>query len=134
VHVGEIDIIVENLTAHINLQAQVLNLLNFNAGFDVSIGRVSLSIVNLTAKVLLEALLENLVFMIRDILDSLDLNPALAVLGTDLVNITNTAVSALESPSIQIRGVPVPYDLAHNVLYSTNNYQGNTHSNRILSS
>jgi hypothetical protein len=60
------------------------------------------------------------------------LNPALAALGTDLVNITNTTVGALESPSIQSRDAPVPYDLAHNVLYSTNNYQGNTYSNRIL--
>jgi hypothetical protein len=49
-NVGEIDIIVENLTAQINLQAQVLNLLNFNAGADVSINRVSLSIVNVRRK------------------------------------------------------------------------------------
>lgn len=132
VHVGEIDIIVENITAQINLQAQVLSLLQFNAGVDVSIDRVALTIQNVTAKVVLEARLENLVLMIGDILDSLDLNPALAALGTDLVNITNTTVGALESPSIQSRGVPASYDLAHNVLYSTNNYQGNTHSNRIL--
>ena len=132
VHVGEIDIVVKNLTAQINLQATVLSLLNFNAGVDLSIDRVSLTIQNVTAKVLLEARLENLVLMIGTILDSLDLNPALATLGTDLVNITNTTVGALESPSIQSRGVPISYDLAHNVLYSTNNYQGNTHSNRIL--
>jgi hypothetical protein len=132
VHVGEIDIIVENLTAKINLDAQVLNLLTFNAGVDLSIDRVSLTIQNVTAKVTLEARLENLVLMIGDILNSLDLNPALAALGTDLVNITNTTVGALESPSIQSRNVPLSYDLAHNVLYSTNNYQGNTHSNRIL--
>jgi hypothetical protein len=43
----------------------VLNLLNFNAGADVSINRVSLSIVNVTAKVLIEARLENLVPMIE---------------------------------------------------------------------
>jgi len=132
VHVGEIDIIVENITAKINLEAQVLSLLTFNAGVDLSIDRVALTIQNVTAKVVLEARLENLVLMIGDILNSLDLNPALATLGTDLVNITNTTVTALESPSIHSRGVPISYDLAHNVLYSTNNYQGNTHANRIL--
>jgi hypothetical protein len=132
VHVGEIDILVENLTAKINLEAQVLSLLTFNAGVDLSIDRVALTIQNVTAKVVLEARLENLVLMIGDILNSLDLNPALVALGTDLVNITNTTVGALEGPSIHSRGVPISYDLAHNVLYSTNNYQGNTHSNRIL--
>jgi hypothetical protein len=132
VHVGEIDILVENLTAKINLEAQVLSLLTFNAGVDLSIDRVSLSIQNVTAKVLLEARLENLVLMIGDILNSIDLNPALVALGTDLVNITNTTVGALEGSSIQSRGVPSSYDLSHNVLYSTNNYQGNTHANRIL--
>jgi len=132
VYIGEIDITVENLTAKINLDAQVLSLLTFNAGVDVSIDRVYLTIQNVTAKVTLEARLENLVLMIGDILNSLDLNPTLAALGTDLVNITNTTVGALESPSIHSRGIPASYDLAHNVLYSTNNYAGNTHSNRIL--
>jgi hypothetical protein len=132
VHVGEIFIGVENLTAKINLEAQVLSLLNFNAGVDLSIDRVALTIQNVTAKVVLEARLENLVLMIGDILNSLDLNPTLVALGTDLVNITQTTVNELGSPGIHSRGVPVSYDLAHNVLYSTNNYQGNTHSNRIL--
>jgi len=132
VFVGEISIIVENITAKINLDAQVLSLLTLNAGVDVSIDRVSLLIQNITAKVTLEARLENLVLMIGDILDSLDLNPVLATLGTDLVNITNTTVGALEAPTLHSRGVPISYDLAHNVLYSTNNYAGNTHSNRIL--
>jgi hypothetical protein len=131
-YVGEIDITVENLTAKINLQAQVLSLLTFNAGVDLSIDRVSLLIQNVTAKVLLEARLENLVLMIGDVLNSLDLNPVLATLGQDLTNITNTTVGALEGSGVAKRGVPVSYDLAHNVLYSTNDYSGNTHHNRIL--
>src|SRR3954463_14858234 len=40
VHVGEISIEVQNLTAKINLDAQVLQLLQFNAGVDLSINRV----------------------------------------------------------------------------------------------
>ena len=51
VHVGEIFIGVDNLTAKINLDAQVLQLLEFNAGVDLSIDKVSLLIQNVTAKV-----------------------------------------------------------------------------------
>ncbi|ORY09545.1 hypothetical protein BCR34DRAFT_602802, partial [Clohesyomyces aquaticus] len=60
VHVGEINIEVQNLTAKINLDAQVLQLLSFNAGVDLSIARVRLLIQNVTAKVILEARLANL--------------------------------------------------------------------------
>ncbi|KAE8446488.1 hypothetical protein EG329_011951 [Mollisiaceae sp. DMI_Dod_QoI] len=134
VHIGEIDILVANLSAKINLDASVLNLLKFNAGVDLSIDRVSLTIQNVTAKVLLEARLENLVLMIDDILHSLDLNPVLATLGQDLTNITNTTVGALTGATSNLkRSVPLqPYDLVHNILFSTNDYSGNTHKNRIL--
>ena len=81
VHVSELSISVSNLTAKINLDAQVLKLLQFNAGIDLSIARVSLAISNVTAKVLLEARLENLVRMIEDTLVSIDLNPVLATVG-----------------------------------------------------
>lgn len=63
VSVGEIDIEVDNITAKVNLQADVLNLLHFTAGVDASIDRVKLTIQNVSAKVLLEARLENVVQM-----------------------------------------------------------------------
>lgn len=68
-HVGEIDIAVSNLTAKINLDALVLELLKFNAGVDLAIDRVSLLIANVSAEVMLEARLANLVLMINNILD-----------------------------------------------------------------
>ena len=138
VHIGEIDIDVENVTAKINLAAQVLNLLQFNAGVDASINRVNLLIQNVTAKVELEARLGNLVLMIGDVMNSLDLNPVLATLGSDLGNITNATVGALNSTlgSGGLTGRDVGgegYNLVHNILYSINNYEGNTHTNRVLS-
>lgn len=63
VYVGEIDIEVDNITAQVNLQADVLKLLHFTAGVDASIDRVKLTIQNISAKVLLEARLENVVTM-----------------------------------------------------------------------
>ncbi|PQE10604.1 hypothetical protein CJF32_00009737 [Rutstroemia sp. NJR-2017a WRK4] len=139
--VGEIYLDVENITAKVNLDAQVLNLLYFNAGVDASIDRVSLLIQNVSAHVTLEARLENLVTMISDVLDSIDLNPIIATLSQDISSITNTAVSAVgglagsgttSSNSISKRDLH-DWQLEHNILYSINDYSGNTHTNRILS-
>jgi hypothetical protein len=130
VHVGEIDLDVENITAKINLQADVLKLLSFNAGVTASIDRVTLLIQNVSAKVLLEARLSNLVLMIGDVLDSLDLNPILATLGQDLTSIVNTTVGGLTGASSAVEARS--YNLAHNILYSINDYSGRTHTNRIL--
>ncbi|TVY81264.1 hypothetical protein LSUE1_G002517, partial [Lachnellula suecica] len=142
VFVGEISLVVENITAQVNLQAQVLNLLYFNAGVDASIDRVSLLIQNISAHVILEARLENLVNMISDVLDSLDLQPVLATLGQDLSSIVNTTVGAVGSlggsstaatttSTVSKRSL-VDWELTHNILYSINDYSGNTHTNRIL--
>ncbi|MCJ1240855.1 hypothetical protein MMC14_008859 [Varicellaria rhodocarpa] len=141
IHVGEIDLTVSNLTAKINLDAQVLQLLKFNAGVDASIDRVSLLIQNMSANVVLEARLENLVLMIGDILDSLDLNPVLATLGQDVGNIVNTTVGGLTgSTSGSSSTAPTTtgglsarsFKLANNILYSINDYSGHTHTNRVL--
>ena len=138
VNVGEIDITVSNLTAKVNLAAQVLQLLQFNAGVDLSIDRVSLVIQNVSANVILEARLENLVLMINDTLNSLDLNPVLATLGQDLGTVLNTTADALsgatssQTTSSSSTVAARSYELANNILYSTNDYSGNTHTNRIL--
>jgi len=137
VHVGEIDLLVANLTAQVNLAAQVLKLLDFNAGVTASINKVQLLIQNVSAFVTLEARLENLVLMIDDVLDSIDLNPVLATLGSDLGQITNATTSLINSTTgaasnLLGRSVPFQFKLAENILYSVNNYQGNTHRNRIL--
>jgi hypothetical protein len=130
VYVGEIDLNVSNLTAKINLDAQVLELLQFNAGVDVSIDRVSLLIQNVSAKVVLEARLANLVLMIDDVLSSIDLNPVIATLGQDIGNILNTTVGGLATRDSNLG--PLSYNLANNILYSINDYSGHTHTNRIL--
>ena len=131
VSVAEIDLTVTNLTAKLNLDAQVLSLLTFNAGVTASIDRVSLLIQNVSAKVVLEARLDNLLYMIADVLDSLDLNPVLATLGQDVTSIVNSTTSALEGTTSTL--ATRSYNIVHNVLYSINDYSGNTHTNRILS-
>lgn len=139
-YVGEIDIEVDNITAKVNLDAQVLKLLHFSAGVDASIDRVKLTIQNISAKVELEARLENVVEMVNDVLHSIDLNPIIATLGQDVNKIVNTTVGALTQPvdsngnptGNSKRDEPYDYNLLHNVLYSVNNYQGQAHTNRVL--
>ncbi|KAL2062032.1 hypothetical protein VTL71DRAFT_6298 [Oculimacula yallundae] len=155
VFVGEISILVANLTAKINLDAQVLSLLKFNAGVDLHIDKVSLIIQNISAKVVLEARLENLVIMIDDILASLDLNPILATLGQSLNEITDsvtdvvggvvgqpttpastgnaTATARKRSARMDPLQFPYNYEIAHNILYTINDYTGHSHTNRVLS-
>ncbi|KAI0539504.1 hypothetical protein GGR58DRAFT_512365 [Xylaria digitata] len=142
VSVGEIDIEVDNITAKINLDAKVLNLLHFTAGVDASINRVRLSIQNVSAKVLLEARLGNVVKMVGDVLNVIDLNPIVATLGQGVGDIvgdipgntggsTTTTTSAAASATNSKRDA-LDYNLQHNILYSINNYSGQTHTNRIL--
>jgi hypothetical protein len=128
VSVGEIDIVVSNLSAKINLDVQVLNLLSFNAGVDASIDRVSLTIKNVSAQVQLEARLANLVLMINDVLNSIDLNPALAMLGQVVNSTLNSTTSAVSGSTVAARSI----NLVDNILYSINDYSGRTHTNRIL--
>ncbi|KAF3769564.1 hypothetical protein M406DRAFT_221344, partial [Cryphonectria parasitica EP155] len=132
VSVGEIDIEVDNITAKVNLQADVLNLLHFSAGVDASIDSVRLTIQNISAKVLLEARLENVVQMISDVLDSIDLNPVIATLGEDVGQVVNSTVGTLTGTSSSNSSATKRSLDTQNVLYSINNYSGNTHTNRVL--
>ena len=140
IHIGEINIEVDNLTAKIDLSAQVLKLLDFNAGVDLSISKVQLLIQNVTARVLLEARLENLVLMINDTLTSIDLNPIIAELGNGLgsiINDTGNLIGGLtgdeDAAAKSKRSLDLmQFDLENNILYSVNDYSGNTHTNRIL--
>jgi hypothetical protein len=140
--VGEIDLKVTNLTAKINLDAQVRSLLQFNAGVTAHIDRVTLVIQNITAYAHLEARLENLVSMIGDVLNSLDLNPVLATLGNDLGKVVGAVggITGAKAPAKKAKRADLTarsplldsFVLTDNILYSINDYQGNTHTNRVL--
>jgi hypothetical protein len=146
VSVEEINIEVDNLTAKINLDLQVLQLLQFNAGVDLSIDKVQLLIQNVSAKVLLEARLENLVGMVDNVLESLDLNPIIATLGqgvSDIVNSTTDALggvlggdssssSSSGSASASSQATKRSFELENNILFSINDFSGNSHTNRVL--
>ena len=101
-----------------------------------------LLIQGVNAKVLLEARLDNLVRMINKTLTSIDLNPIIATLGDGLTDIVNDTVGGLtgsgsdststnaDASSLEARSLS--FELENNILYSTNNYRANRHTNRIL--
>jgi hypothetical protein len=144
VSVEEINIEVDELTAKINLDLQVLQLLQFNAGVDLSVDKVQLLIQNVSAKVLLEARLENLVAMVDDVLGSLDLNPIIATLGqgvSDIVNETAGAVGGIldgvsggeNNSSASSSSAKRSIQLDNGILYSISDFTGSAHTNFILS-
>ncbi|GAB7342738.1 hypothetical protein MBLNU457_g0885t1 [Dothideomycetes sp. NU457] len=76
-HVGRIELDVENLSADLNLNAKVANLVQLNAGVQVSIQKVNLTISEVDAEVELVVRLGHLVDTVGRVFDSLDLNPLL---------------------------------------------------------
>ena len=73
--VDEIDLDVEDLRAHVSLQAEVLDLLKLNVGADVSLGRVHLGISGVEAQAQLKVRLHNVAKIIDRVLTTLDRNP-----------------------------------------------------------
>ncbi|KAL0932315.1 uncharacterized protein CTRU02_213268 [Colletotrichum truncatum] len=139
VSVGEISVEVQNITAKVNLDAKVLNLLHFQAGVDARIDRVKLGIYNVSAKVELEARLENVVKMVDDVLTSIDLNPIIATLGDGLGDIVNKTVGVVTDPvdgnaadASSVAKRDLTYRIENNILYSVNDFSGRTHTNRVL--
>jgi hypothetical protein len=73
--VEEISLEVEDLTARVSLQANVLDLLRLHVGVDAALGGVQLTIKGVEAKVLLKARLDNVARIIDRVLDTIDNNP-----------------------------------------------------------
>ena len=75
VKVDEINFELEDLRAHVSLQAEVLDLLKLNVGADVSLGRVALEIKGVEAQALLKVRLDNVAAIVDRVLTTIDRNP-----------------------------------------------------------
>ena len=75
--VDEISLEVEDLTARVSLQADVLDLLNLHVGVDAALGGLQLTIKGVEADVLLKARLDNVARIIDRVLTTIDNNPAI---------------------------------------------------------
>ncbi|KAK5168887.1 uncharacterized protein LTR77_006196 [Saxophila tyrrhenica] len=76
-HVGRIELDVENLSADINLNANVAQLVKINAGVQLGISKVNITIADVDAELDLIVRLGNLVEIVGRVFESLDLNPLL---------------------------------------------------------
>jgi hypothetical protein len=91
--VEEIILEVEDLRAHVSVQADVLNLLRLSVGADVQLGGVHLEIKGVEAQALLKVRLDKVAEIINRVLATIDRNPE--IVG-QIVAPLETAPSELE--------------------------------------
>lgn len=135
--VDEIKLDVENLEAHIALDARLANLLMLKAGADVSIERVNVTIKGVKAQALLKVRLDNVAQIIDRTLTTIDRNPEileglLKTVNTTVGTVGNVAGTALQPGGVVDNAVGTVGDVATqalkpgSVLSSTVNSLGQT--------
>jgi hypothetical protein len=109
--VDHIGLEVDNLRAHVELHAKVLDLLELDVGADVSIDKVELNIENVRVQAMLKVRLENVVKVIDRVMDTIDKNPEIltnltAGLGKGLeTGLGKEHATELESQPGRLKGV-----------------------------
>jgi len=93
--VGRIELDVEQLSAEINLNALVANLVTINAGVQVSIETVNLTIADVDAQLELVVRLGHLVDIVNRVFQSLDLNPLLIDALNDVTQVITTVAGSV---------------------------------------
>ena len=91
--VEEIILEVEDLRAHVSVQAEVLNLLRLSVGADVQLGGVHLEIKGVEAQALLKVRLDKVAEIINRVLATIDRNPEIV---DQIVGPLGAAASELE--------------------------------------
>lgn len=104
VNVNSIRVEVRNIVAKVNLDAKVMDLLEFSAGVDASIERVELRIDDVYARAELEVRLGNVVRMVDDVLGSIDLNPLIASLGKSVKKVVGAATDVVGGAADNLLG------------------------------
>jgi hypothetical protein len=94
--VGRIELDVDNLSADINLNANVAQLVTINAGVQVSIQKVNLTIADVDAELELIVRLGNLVEIVNRVFSSIDLNPLLITAINNVTSVLGDVVGAVE--------------------------------------
>ena len=92
--VDEISLEVQDLTAHVSLEASVLDLLKLHVGVDATLGGVKLTIKGVEAKVLLKVRLDNVARIIDRVFETIDNNPEIIGQVTGLIGPATAEVGA----------------------------------------
>jgi pyruvate/2-oxoglutarate dehydrogenase complex dihydrolipoamide acyltransferase (E2) component len=77
VKVDSIHLEVDDLSAHVALQARVLDLVRLNAGVDVQLGKLRVDVKGVEAQALLKVRLDHVAAIVDRVLTTLDRNPEL---------------------------------------------------------
>jgi hypothetical protein len=94
--VGRIELDVDDLSAELNLAAQIAGLVEINAGVQVSVKKVNITIADVDAELELIIRLGNLVDIVNRTLESLNLNPLLINVINEVTDLVNTVVGAVD--------------------------------------
>ncbi|TRX93314.1 hypothetical protein FHL15_005893 [Xylaria flabelliformis] len=95
-HVGRIELDVDDLSADLNLAAQVASLVEINAGVQIGITKVNITIADVDAELELIVRLGNLVEIVNRTLESLNLNPLLINVLDEVTDLVGAVVGAVD--------------------------------------
>jgi hypothetical protein len=95
-HVGSISLDVDSLNADINLNANIAQLVQINAGVQISVRKVNLTVTDVDAQLQLIIRLSNLANIVQRVFASLDLNPLLINAANNVTSHMNNVVGAVE--------------------------------------
>jgi hypothetical protein len=95
-HVGRIELVVEKLQADLNLNAKVAGLVQVNAGVQVAVEKVNITIADVDVNLELVVRLGHLVDIVERVFDSLDLNPLLIGLISNVTNLVGEVIGAVD--------------------------------------
>jgi hypothetical protein len=95
-HVGRIELDVEELQADINLNAKVAGLVTINAGVQVSVQKINITIADVDVNLELIVRLGHLVDIVERVFESLDLNPLLIGLVNNVTNLIGDVIGAVD--------------------------------------
>jgi hypothetical protein len=109
--VDEIILEVEDLRAHVSVQADVLNLLRLSVGADVQLGGVHLEIKGVEAQALLKVRLDKVAEIINRVLATIDRNPEIvdqivSPLGAAASELEGTIGGSVDEVSDAVEGAP----------------------------
>lgn len=90
--VDSIGLTVENVKAHVSLDANAMNFVQLNAGVDVGIKKVQLGVVGVFAEAYLYVDLDNVARIVNRVVQTLDKNPQIL---TQVLKTVDTAVTSV---------------------------------------
>ncbi|RWA12120.1 hypothetical protein EKO27_g3016 [Xylaria grammica] len=95
-HVGRIELDVDDLNAELTLAAQIASLVEINAGVQVGISKVNITIADVDAELELIVRLGNLVEIVNRTLETLNLNPLLINVINEVTDLADAVVGAVD--------------------------------------